>query len=125
MLSNLCRSVFIYTRPVDMRKSYDSLYGLVRDRSPLSGDVFLFLSKDRKRAKALFWDGTGLNIWMKRLEKGRFADILARDRLTSSELKLFFGAPGRSGAFSGCKSRPSKELATHWESSLGLMEVTT
>lgn len=74
-----------------MRKSYDGLSCLARkDHDLLSGEVFLFVSKDRKRAKALFWDGTGLNIWMKRLERGRLADILSRSQMSVSELKLFF-----------------------------------
>lgn len=72
-----------------MRKSYDGLFSLVRDKGIFKGDMFLFLSRDRTRAKVLFWDGTGLNIWMKRLENGLFADVLSRDKLTESELKLF------------------------------------
>jgi transposase len=90
MLTSLRRMVFVYSRPVDMRKSYDGLYGLVRELDPLSGNVFLFVSRDLKRAKALFWDGSGLNVWMKRMEQGRFANIWLRDRLTASELKIFF-----------------------------------
>jgi transposase len=83
--------VWIYEKAIDMRKSYDSLYGLVRAfTNPLSGDVFVFLSRDRKKVKALFWDGSGLNIWMKRLEKGRFADVFSRSEMTLTELKLLF-----------------------------------
>jgi transposase len=90
MLTSLKRNVLVYREPVDMRRSYDGLHALVKAQDVLSGDVFLFVSRDRKRAKALFWDGSGLNIWMKRLEKGLFADIFARHRITSSELRLFF-----------------------------------
>lgn len=83
--------VWVYENAIDMRKSYDGLYGLVRAfTNPLSGDVFVFLSRDRKKVKALFWDGSGLNIWMKRLEKGRFADVFARSEMTLTELKLLF-----------------------------------
>ena len=84
--------VFVFEGPVDMRKSFDGLYGLVlgSGRSPVSGDVFLFVSGDRKRAKALFWDGNGLNIWMKRMEQGRLADIFLRSEMTTRELALFF-----------------------------------
>lgn len=87
--------VFVYGDPVDMRKSYDGLYGLVRrSGDPLSGDIYLFVSRDRTRAKALFWDGNGLNIWMKRLERGQFADVFKRDEMSVSELQLFFeGSP--------------------------------
>jgi transposase len=61
---------------------------------PLSGDCYLFVNATRKRAKVLLWDGTGLCIYAKRLERGRFA-CLWRDtdarvvRLTMSELQLF------------------------------------
>ncbi len=71
-------AVYAYGQPCDMRKSYDALSGLVTQalgRDFLSGDVFLFVGRDRKRAKALFWDGTGLCLYAKRLEKGRFAPL--------------------------------------------------
>jgi transposase len=88
----LQRQVFVFMSAVDMRKSFDSLYGLMKTfhSNPLSGDLFLFVSKDRKKAKVLFWTGNGLMIWMKRLEQGRFADVLARGRMSVSELTLFF-----------------------------------
>ena len=83
--------VYVYKESVDMRKSYDGLYGLVRSfGNPLSGDVYLFVSRDRTRVKSLFWDGNGLNIWMKRLENGQFADVWSRGEMTMSELHLFF-----------------------------------
>jgi transposase len=77
-----------------MRKGFDGLYGLVSqylDRDPLSGDTFLFVSGNRERAKVLLWDGTGLCLYAKRLEKGRFAQVWGEDtlELTMSELQLF------------------------------------
>lgn len=95
-------AVHAFGAPVDMRKSFDALSALVvqgMGRDVLSGDVFLFVSKDRKRAKALLWDGTGLCLYAKRLEKGRFAALWAlagetQVRLTMSELALFLeGSP--------------------------------
>jgi transposase len=84
-------AVYVFGEPVDMRKQYDGLLGLVRSQfDVLSGMLFVFVSKDRTRAKCLFWDGSGLNIWAKRLERGRFADIFSRSELTMNELKLFF-----------------------------------
>ncbi|MFY0525968.1 IS66 family insertion sequence element accessory protein TnpB [Archangium gephyra] len=91
-------AVYAYGQPCDMRKSFDGLCGLVKQalgRDFLSGDVFLFVGRDRKRAKALFWDGTGLCLYAKRLEKGRFAPLWQPEKdkqplvLTVSELALF------------------------------------
>lgn len=91
-------SVYAFEQPCDMRKSFDALCGLVTQalgRDFLSGDVFLFVGRDRKRAKALFWDGTGLCLYAKRLERGRFAPLWQREsgaqplELTVSELALF------------------------------------
>jgi transposase len=88
--------VFAYPRPTDLRKGYDGLYGLVQTglgRDVLGGDLFLFVNRDRKLCKVLLWDGTGLCIFQKRLEKGCFAKLWRDDdqpvRLTASELALF------------------------------------
>jgi len=89
--------VFAFSAPVDLRKGFDGLSALVEQelgRDPLSGDLFLFVSRNRIRAKVLVWDGTGLCVYAKRLEQGRFA-CLWRDgeesalELTRSELDLF------------------------------------
>ena len=58
-----------------MRTGFDGLHGLVRDQlqcDPLSGHVFLFTNKRRNRLKLLVFDGSGLWMCSKRLEKGRF-----------------------------------------------------
>lgn len=89
--------VFAYTEAVDMRKGFDGLFGLVKTqlgRDPLSGDLFVFMSRDRKRAKVLLWDGTGLCLYSKRLERGQFANLWADSErqeieLTAAELQLF------------------------------------
>ena len=57
-------------------KDFDGLSALVAGelgRDPLGGDLFLFVSRNRIRAKVLHWDGTGLCLYAKRLEKGKFA----------------------------------------------------
>jgi len=90
-------TVYAYARPTDMRKGFDGLSALVMQglhHDPLSGDVYLFVSRDRVRAKVLHWDGTGLCVFAKRLERGRFATVWRDDdhapvTLTVSELQLF------------------------------------
>ena len=67
--------VFLCTLPTDMRKSFDSLSGLVQqhlNQDPLAGDLFVFRSKRGDRLKFLYWDNDGFAIWYKRLEKGTF-----------------------------------------------------
>lgn len=67
--------IFIALEPVDMRKGFEGLHGLVRDHlgeDPLSGHLFLFANRSRTRLKALVWDGSGLWVCAKRLERGSF-----------------------------------------------------
>jgi transposase len=90
-------TVYAYAEPTDMRKGFDGLSALVTEglqRDPLSGDVYIFVRRDRVRAKVLHWDGTGLCIYAKRLERGRFAHLWCAEgeppiTLTVSELDLF------------------------------------
>lgn len=89
--------VFAFGAPADLRKGFDGLAALVTRelaRDPLSGDLYLFVNRTRQRAKVLLWDGTGLCIYAKRLEQGRFAALWREGerpalRLTTSELTLF------------------------------------
>jgi len=90
--------VFAFAEPIDMRKSFDTLGAIVREqiqRDVLDGALFLFVGRDRRRAKVLFWDGTGLCVLAKRLEKGRFSAPWAHNKKarvlewTTSELALF------------------------------------
>ena len=89
--------VFAHPGPTDLRKGYNGLYGLVQQglgRDPLSGDLFLFVNRKRTSCKVLLWDGTGLCIFQKRLEQGRFAKLWGTGdgealQLTASELQLF------------------------------------
>lgn len=77
--------IYIAVESVDMRKGFDGLFGLVRDRlgqDPLSGHLFLFSNRERSRMKALVWDGSGLWVCAKRLEKGRFRWPEAEGRLS-------------------------------------------
>ncbi|HZR54449.1 MAG TPA: IS66 family insertion sequence element accessory protein TnpB [Streptosporangiaceae bacterium] len=67
--------VFLCLLPTDMRRSFDTLAGLVEQQlgqDPLAGDLFVFRSKRGDRLKLLYWDSDGLAIWYKRLEEGAF-----------------------------------------------------
>lgn len=67
--------VHVYGQPVDMRKSFDGLYALTRQRlgaDPLSGDLYVFINRRATQMKVLYWDRTGFCVWAKRLEQGRF-----------------------------------------------------
>jgi transposase len=68
--------VFIALEPVDMRYGFERLSGLVRERvgyEPRSGALYVFVGKRRSSAKILFFDGTGLCLFYKRLDRGTFA----------------------------------------------------
>ena len=76
--------IYIAVEGVDMRKGFDGLYGLVRDHlghDPLSGHLFLFANRGRTRRKVLVWDGSGLWVCAKRLEKAAFTGTPLRKRV--------------------------------------------
>jgi transposase len=93
----LATKVYIALDAVDMRKGFEGLHGLVRDQlgqDPLSGHLFLFTNRLRTRLKALVWDGSGLWVCAKRLEKGRFRWPEAEARsvtLRAEELAMLVG----------------------------------
>jgi len=84
--------VYVATSAVDGRKSFDTLCEVVRaalGHDPLSGDMFVFRNHQANRAKVLFWDGNGLVLYAKRLERGAFRFPIADQRsitLSSGEL---------------------------------------
>jgi transposase len=86
--------VFIYREAVDMRCGFERLSFFVREilkSNLLEGHVYLFLGKNRRRAKVLLFDGTGLVLIAKRLEQGRFMnvnEIKDVSEITTSELGL-------------------------------------
>lgn len=76
-LNNLQR-YYIYSGLTDMRKGFDSLCGIVISEfkmDPLSGDVFIFLSRTKTKIKLLQWQHDGFAIYYKRLEKGTFEHV--------------------------------------------------
>lgn len=66
--------IFLFMRPTDMRKSFRGLSALVYEHRgrPEDGAYYVFVNRRRTHVKVLYWDGDGLAIWYKRLEKGRF-----------------------------------------------------
>lgn len=92
--------IYLAAGPTDLRLGFDGLAGLTQTvlaSDPLSGFLFLFSNKHRNRLKILYFDGSGLWICAKRLEKGRFAwppangDGQRRVQLSTEELALLLG----------------------------------
>jgi transposase len=84
--------VMVATRPVDFRKGADGLAALVRETmgaDPFGGAVYVFRAKRADRIKLIFWDGTGMCLYAKRLEDGGFRWPTVEDgviRLTAAQL---------------------------------------
>ena len=73
-LSSLC-NYYLCRQPADMRRGFDSLSGLVTmqlQMNVLNGSVFIFINKKRNQVKLLLWEGDGLAMYYKRLEKGTY-----------------------------------------------------
>jgi transposase len=89
--------IFVAKEPTDMRASYDTLFckaKAVLNQDPFSGHLFVFMNSKRTSIKCLYYDGTGLVIVAKRMEKGLFCRINPYHReeivLTQAEFALFF-----------------------------------
>ena len=89
--------VWLYTQATDMRKSFDGLSALVKEKlaeDPLSGQLFVFINRKQNYLKALYFDRSGYALWAKRLEQGQFhchrdlgAGASNKQSLTMTELK--------------------------------------
>jgi transposase len=83
--------VLVATRPVDFRKQADTLAALVQEAlaaDPFSGAVYVFRAKRADRVKLIYWDGTGVCLFAKRLEDGKFRWPRVQDgvmRLSAAE----------------------------------------
>ena len=80
--------VFVATKPIDLRMSFDRLAGIVRDQfgeEPRSGALFFFTNKASDRCKILFCDRTGYCVLYKRLDAGTFQLPIAKD---TTELRV-------------------------------------
>ena len=66
--------IFLITEPTDMRKGFYTLADIIKrlGKDPLSGHLFVFLSRKCDRCKILCWNDGGYILWYKRLERGRF-----------------------------------------------------
>jgi transposase len=91
--------IYLAVGATDLRKGFEGLNRLVRDRllcEPTSGHLFLFSNARRNRIKVLYWDGSGLWICTKRLEKGCFSwpredEQAVRVTVSQEELSLVLG----------------------------------
>lgn len=86
--------VFVYPDPIDMRLGFERLSFFVKEKHRKvidEGNLFLFLGTNRKRLKILYFDGSGLILLVKRMEKGSFmnvAELSRRAEITLRDLKL-------------------------------------
>ena len=67
--------VMVANSPVDFRKTFDGLCGVVREvlgEDPLSPTLFVFRNRRGDQLRILWWDRNGFALWMKRLERGTF-----------------------------------------------------
>ena len=90
--------IFVAVQPLDMRKQFNGLWSAVSEQlkeDPKNGAVFAFINKERTRLKLLYWDGTGVWVLAKRLEKGRFSWPVGSDKtklpLVPEALALLIG----------------------------------
>jgi transposase len=90
LITGDCRA-YICRDAVDMRNGIDGLSYLVEPlllQQPMSGHLFVFVGRDRRKVKILYWDRTGFALWQKRLERGRFpaTHLIAQRALSFGEL---------------------------------------
>jgi transposase len=95
--------VWLAAGVTDMRKGFDGLAWLVQQhlgQDPFSGQLFAFRGRRGDLVKILSWDGQGLCLFAKRMEKGRFVWLQAKDgavSLTAAQLSMLLeGTPGSS-----------------------------
>jgi transposase len=87
--------IFVYSEAIDMRSGFDRLLYYAKSKMKAlvdQGHVYLFFGKNRRRLKAIYFDGTGLVLVAKRMERGTFMSIreLEKSEITLADLKLIF-----------------------------------
>jgi len=98
IIQNQRTKIYLSKTPVDMRASYDTLFAKVKnllEQDPFSGHLFVFMNARRTSCKCLYYDGTGLVLVCKRLEKGLLFSKLnplypKEIVLSQAEFNLFF-----------------------------------
>jgi len=83
--------IFVYSEYIDLRAGFDKLSMIVREKlgaQLVDGDLYLFLGRDRRKCKAICYDGTGVLLVAKRMERGRLMRLedLDEKEITSDEL---------------------------------------
>lgn len=82
--------LWLYSKPTDMRKSFNGLVALIRNQlqqDPVNGHLFIFVNRRKTLLKALYWEKDGYCIWHKRLEMGQF-NLSGDDRqITQTEFQ--------------------------------------
>ena len=98
--------VMVATKPVDFRKGAEGLAALVREAmtaDPFSGAVYVFRAKRADRVKLIFWDGTGMCLFAKRLEDGAFRWPNMQDGVHASDRRAALGTIGRARLATGSR----------------------
>lgn len=114
-----------------MRASYDTLFAKAKgvlNQDPFSGHLFVFMNIRRKAIKCLFYDGTGLVIIAKRLEKGLFSRINPHHPgellLTAAEFALFFEGANLEKRFIDSPSEIKRSFKKNSDVNSSLQNVT-
>jgi len=114
--------VFVYREEIDMRCGFERLhsYCVHQMKAEMNqGHVYLFFGKNKRRIKVLCYDGTGLVLIAKRIERGGFmqlSELLGRSEITISELKLIMHGSKIRAPVLDRSSLPQKFSSTQRES---------
>lgn len=103
--------VFVYHEPIDMRAGFEKLHALVTNAMKANlfdGNLFVFLGKNPRRAKVLLFDGSGLVLIVKRLDRGSFMkieDLHDTPEISVEELKRLLDGVNLRVVFAAAKAK--------------------
>ena len=109
--------IMVATKPVDFRKGAEGLAALVRETmgaDPFSGAVYVFRAKRTDRIKLIFWDGTGVCLYAKRLEDGEFRWPKVQDGRDAVDGCAALGAIRRARLAAGPRGAPDPRSSPGW-----------